>query len=122
MTVVWVYRAFSGGSTRVLLLVLAVVFLVAMIVLLLLPDGGREEARPAEGAGGEDEDGEGGADGDDVVAPGEEFDAFADGFPVPSSLGRRLPPSLRTRRAAVAAVGATTATGSAPSDQEGTDD
>ena len=124
VTVVRAYRAFSGGSTRVLLLVLAVVFLVAMIVLLLLPDGGREEARPAEGAGGADEDGEGGADGDDVVAPGEEFDAFADGFPVPPPPGRRLPPSPRTRRAAVAtaAAGATTATGSAPSDQEGTDD
>ena len=125
VAVVRAYRAFSGGSTRGLLLVLAVVFLVAMIVLFLLPDGGREEARPAEGAGGADEDGadgEGGADGDDVVAPGEEFDAFADGFPVPPPPGRRLPPSPRTRRAAVAAAGATTATGSAPGDQEGTDD
>ena len=57
VAVVRAYRAFSGGSTRVLLLVLAAVFLVAMIVLLLLPDGGREDARPAEGAGGADEDG-----------------------------------------------------------------
>ena len=125
VTVVRAYRAFSGGSTRVLLLVLAAVFLVAMIVLLLLPDGGREEDRP-EGAGGADEDGEDGdgEGGDDVVAPGEEFDAFADGFPVPPPPGRRLPPSPRTRRAAVAtaAAGATTATGSAPGDQEGTDD
>ena len=125
VAVVRAYRAFSGGSTRVLLLVLAAVFLVAMIVLLLLPDGGREEDRP-EGAGGADEDGEDGdgEGGDDVVAPGEEFDAFADGFPVPPPPGRRLPPSPRTRRAAVAtaAAGATTATGSAPGDQEGTDD
>ncbi len=100
------YRAFSLGSPRTLLLILAVVFLAAMLVLFLLPSG---EAQSTPGARAED----------DVVAPEDEIDALAEGFPVPPLPGQALPLSPRAQRRA--AVAATTAVTEAPV-QEGHDD
>ena len=77
------YRAFFSGSSRALLIILAVVFVVALLVFLLLPE---EQDEP-------------GPEGDGVTAPGEELDAFADGYPVPPLPGQQLPVSPRVRRA-----------------------
>ncbi|ETJ06586.1 MAG: NADH-quinone oxidoreductase subunit H, partial [Actinomyces urogenitalis DORA_12] len=62
---------------------------------------------------------------DDVVAPGEEADAFAGGFPVPPLPGQSLPLSPRARRAPAAPVlagGATSTPSTETPVQEGTDD
>ena len=95
VAVVQGYRSFSGGSTRGLLMVLAAVFLVAMLVLLFLPAGDDDAAGGTARAGR-------GADGD-LVAPGEEFDAYAGGYPVPPMPGQELPVSPRARRTRKAA-------------------
>ena len=100
------YRAFTEVSTQSMLLGLAAIFLVLMVVLFFWPD--KSEQENSELASTDD----------DLVAPGEEFDAFADGFPVPPLPGQALPLSKRTRRQADAqpsALNAVTA-------QEGTDD
>jgi len=123
VAVVQGYRSFSGGSTRGLLMVLAAVFLVAMLVLLFLPAGDDDAAGGTARAGR-------GADGD-LVAPGEEFDAYAGGYPVPPMPGQSLPVTPRARRAAAMAAGALAPAGaaagtarpqSAATSQEGTDD
>ena len=77
------YRTFFSGSSRALLIILAVVFVVALLVFLLLPE---EQDEP-------------GPESDGVTAPGEELDAFADGYPVPPLPGQQLPVSPRVRRA-----------------------
>ncbi|WP_187271430.1 NADH-quinone oxidoreductase subunit NuoH [Actinomyces ruminicola] len=122
------YRSFSGGSTQGLLLVLAAIFLVAMVILLILPEGGEEDE--LEDSGTLEDDAE------SITVPGEEFDAFADGFPVPPLPGQKLPPSPRARRAdraaapvldaasdvSLSAASIQTATDSDVTAQEGTDD
>lgn len=105
------YRAFTNVSTQGMIMVLAVVFLVAMAVLFFLPSGQQSQApalRPA------------GVGGDDVVAPGEEIDAFAGGFPVPPLPGQSLPLSPRAGRRRPARAGAVAAVETAS--QEGSDD
>lgn len=102
------YRAFTNVSTQGMIIVLAVVFLVTMAVLFFLPSGKSTAPAPASGP----------AD-DDVVAPGEEIDAFAGGFPVPPLPGQSLPLSPRAARpTARRAAGRVAVTAS----QEGSDD
>lgn len=113
VAVVQGYRAFTDVSSQGLLLILALVFLVAMLILFFLP--AKSEGAPA---GREVAD-------DDVVAPGEEADAFAGGFPVPPLPGQSLPLSPRARRAPAAPVlagGATSTPSTETTVQEGTDD
>ena len=90
VAIVQAYRTFTTISVQTMLLGLAVVFLVAMVILFLWPEPDEDQVVEI------DEDGE-------VVAPGEELDAFAGGYPVPPLPGQSLPPSPRARRAEPAA-------------------
>ncbi|SDS84156.1 NADH dehydrogenase subunit H [Paraoerskovia marina] len=81
-------RQFADVDTQTFLVVSGVVAIVLVAVIWFWPDASK---RP-EPETGDDEP--------------EEFDAFADGFPVPPLPGQKLPPSARRRRVVAAESGA----------------
>lgn len=88
------YMTFTEISSTTVLLGLAALFALAMAIILLIP-AGKKDVAPARRST------ESSADlGDDLITPGEEHEAFAEGFPVPPLPGQAMPLSPRARRQA----------------------
>lgn len=81
-------RSFWNVNLQVLLIGISIFFLAIMLVLLLWPVKKIDEEKAVQKLKER---------GVSVVRPGEAFDAFADGYPVPPLPGQVLPPSPRSR-------------------------
>lgn len=88
---------FTDISLSTVIVGLVVAAAVLLVLSLLVPERKPDEAALEEGAPPGADSG-----GDGVVSEGEEFDAFAGGFPVPPMPGQQRPVSHRTGRRAAA--------------------